>query len=149
DLERYTTSEATYWIRPYFTQSEKHNLLRPCGRSASCHEISIPFSTISSNVAELPKTYSPNELDISSSHIITDPSSSYIINITLPNGEYVYLPLPQKHASTCRLSSVSPPKNNKTDPSSHEDSLKMTLLQEDIKEQPVNKINFLSSLHVY
>ncbi|CAF4031100.1 unnamed protein product, partial [Rotaria sp. Silwood2] len=33
----------------------------------SCHEISIPFSTRSSNVAELPKTYSPNELAISSS----------------------------------------------------------------------------------
>ncbi|CAF3484970.1 unnamed protein product [Rotaria sp. Silwood1] len=144
DLQRYTTSETTSWIRPYFTQNEKPNLLRPCGRSASCHEISIPLSSVPSFVVESPKTCSPNQSDTSSSHIITDPTSAYIINITLPNGEYVYLPLPQKRAPNYRISSASSPKKNKTDPSSHTDSLKMTLLSEEVEKQPVNKIDFLS-----
>ncbi|CAF0916733.1 unnamed protein product [Rotaria sordida] len=149
DLQRFITSETTSWIRPYFTQNEKHNLLRPCGRSVSCHELSIPFSSIPSNVVEVPNTYSPNELNTSSSHIITDSSSSYNVSIALPNGDYAYLPLPQKQALNYRLSSASSSKKNKNDPSSHKDSLKMTLFSENVKEQPINRINLLSSSHIY
>jgi hypothetical protein len=45
-----------------------------------------------------PKKDSPNGLDMQSLHDTTTSSSTYIINIILPNGEYVHLPLPQKHA---------------------------------------------------
>lgn len=96
-MHRFATSEATSWIRPYFSRNEKHNLLRPCGPSASCHEISVTLSSLPSTVIELPENRSSNELDTSSSHIIAE-SPSYMISVTLPNGDYAYLPLPQKRA---------------------------------------------------
>lgn len=144
DLLRYTTSDTTSWIRPYFTQNEKRLLLRPCGRSFSCHQI----STISSS---LPKKDSPNELDTSSSHIVTNSSSSYIISITLPSGEYIHVPLPQKHARKNRSSSTSSSSliKNRIDPSYCKDSMKPTLFSEDVEKQPIDAINFLSSSHVY
>lgn len=82
DLERYVSSESTYWIRPYFTLNERRHFLRPCGRSASCHHISallFPSKRVSSKEV--------------------DGYCSKIISVDLPNGEQIHLPLPQKRAS--------------------------------------------------
>jgi hypothetical protein len=146
-LLRYTTSESISWIRPYFTQNERRNFLRPCGLSSSCHQI---CTTLSSDIVHLPTKYSPNELDASSSHIVTDSSSSYIISIALPNGEYIHLPLPQKHASEYRSYSASSSLiKNRIDSSSYKDSLNKTLFPEDVEKQPGNTIDLLSSSHLY
>ena len=102
----YKTSETTHWLQPYFTRNEKHILSRPCGHSSSCHELPTRFSSVSS---EMNPFYCNNELNTLSLHNTTDlslPSSSYIIRITSPNGEYIYLPLSQKSASNYQSSSL-------------------------------------------
>ncbi|CAF4445134.1 unnamed protein product [Rotaria socialis] len=59
DVQRYKTSETTSWMRPYFTRNEKHHALRPCGPSASCHEISTISSSLPSTIVEFPEIHSP------------------------------------------------------------------------------------------
>ncbi|UJR35877.1 hypothetical protein I4U23_028620 [Adineta vaga] len=93
DLHRFKTSDATSWIRPYFNQYEKRHLLRPRGRAASCHQISSVISSLSSDVIISSKKYTTgNEIN-----------SSCIVNIALPNGEYLHIPLPQKRAPNLHL----------------------------------------------
>ncbi|CAF1308403.1 unnamed protein product [Rotaria magnacalcarata] len=145
DVQRYKTSETTSWIRPYFTRNEKYHSLRPCGPSASCHEISAISSSLPSTIVEFPEIHSQKNLDRSSPHNLTQPSS-FIVSVPLPNGESVYLPLPQKRASNYRS---SPRIKHKIDPSSNLGTLKETLLPESVEEQSTNSINFLSSSHVY
>lgn len=94
----YNISEELYWIRPYFTRNKKQHLLRPCDRSASCHQLS---STYSSSFHTLSPT----------SRIRTHPSP-YIVIINLPNGEHLHIPLPHRHKSTCQDLSTSLVNNN-------------------------------------
>lgn len=80
-----------------------------------------------------------------------DKSSAYIISLTLPTGEYIHLPLPQKHTEKSRSSSTLI--KNRIDPSSYKDSMKTTLLaavdDDDDEKKSINRLNFLSSTHLY
>ncbi|CAF0895864.1 unnamed protein product [Adineta steineri] len=104
DFQRFITSESTAWIRPYFTQYEKRHILRPCGLAASCHQISTIFPSSSPVPIISQEQDPPSEIDSPSSQNTTNSSSACIINVMLPNGEYIHIPLPQKRASTIRSS---------------------------------------------
>ena len=142
DFRQYTTSESTYWIRPYFTQHEKRHQLRPCGRSMSCHQISTSHSSQSSPavVVVLPKDISPAQCYASSSNRIT--------NIALPNGNYIHLPLPQKHRSS---SALAPSNRTRVDsPSAPVVSRPTTLFLDGIRKTTGDRTHtHLSSSHLY
>lgn len=148
DLKRFTTSETTSWIRPYFTQHEKRPFLRPCGRSLSCQQISTEvLSSSSTPTTTLPtKKAPPNGCDTSSSSspIGKGSFSSCMISIKLPTGESIHLPLPQKHArkSSTALISKSLIKNRVH-------FIQSTAAPVDIGKQSMNAINCLSSSYLY
>ncbi|CAF1251714.1 unnamed protein product [Rotaria sordida] len=121
NLYSYNISEAIYWIRPYFTLNRKRHLLRPCTRSASCHQLSTKFSSSD---------------NLSPSSRFTTYRSPYFVIINLPNGENLHIPLPHKHESRCQVLSSR-------------QLLKNTLFPRDTEKQNINKLKLLSSSHIY
>ncbi|CAF2085242.1 unnamed protein product [Rotaria magnacalcarata] len=117
----YNISEAIYWTRPYFTRNQKQHLLRPCDRSASCHQLST--------------TYSSSQTTLPSSNIKNRPSP-YFVLINLPNGEHLHVPLPRKHESNSQMLPLTP-------------VLKNHLLSRNVEKQSTNELKLLTSTHIY
>lgn len=138
-----TTSEATYWIRPYFSQYKKRQLLRPCGHSLSYQDIPTERTSLSTNSDQQSRKDLPNKFDILplSSQNESDSLSSYIISINLPTGDCIHLPLPQKHRSTTT-----------TKPLIHNNRVRLMKpngLSHQDESQLMNNINCLPSSHLY
>ncbi|CAF1409507.1 unnamed protein product [Adineta ricciae] len=94
DLHRFKTSDTTSWIRPYFAQYEKRALLRPCGRAVSCHQIPCTVPPLSIDVIKPSDQCTRTEINSSPSS--SSAAAACIMNVPLPSGEYLPIPLPQK-----------------------------------------------------